>query len=131
MRGVVLALVLIAGSSGFAQAAPSDAADTAAQLLARHGSVPVTAAGPYVMRGTFRVQVSAKLGAPDAILADGTWMYHQHRIDDSRAEGTLLVRFNESGRVGALLLVTPAAALALRDELAKHRGTNVASRRPR
>jgi hypothetical protein len=89
------------------------AADPATNLLAHYGTVPLLAAGPYVERGTARVQVAAKLGRPDAVLPDGSWVYHSYHVVDSAARGTLLVRFRDQ-RVAALLLATPAKIAALR-----------------
>ena len=88
-------------------------ADSAVELLAYHGIVPVLTAGPYVERGTVRVQVAAKLGRPDVVLSDGAWLYHEHQIVDSAARGTLVVRFNDN-RVATLLLATPAKVALLR-----------------
>lgn len=108
------ALLAIVALPASALSAP----DTAAQLLARQGHVAVTNVGAFVEPGTFRIQVAAKLGQPDARLADGTWLYHRHRIADSSAEGTLVVRFL-SGRVHSLTLATPAVVAAWRQEAAK------------
>lgn len=88
--------------------------DAAAHLLAAHGTLPVQAAGPYVEHGTFRVQVSAKLGRPQATLGADTWFYPNYRVDGSNARGTLIVRFRQD-RVSELLVVTPAVAVAMRD----------------
>jgi outer membrane protein assembly factor BamE (lipoprotein component of BamABCDE complex) len=93
--------------------AKDPAADRASQLLAATGTLPLKAAGPYVEAGTFRIQVSAKLGRPTARLADGTWLYENFSAQESAAAGTLVVRFNADGRVGNLALVTQAVALAL------------------
>lgn len=100
-------------------AAGPDSADRAATLLARHGSVPVENAGPFVEIGTFRIQVAVKLGEPSAKLADGTWLYPGFRIKDGDTAGTLVVRFDQ-GRVSELSLVTPgvAAAMTARSALA-------------
>jgi hypothetical protein len=95
-----------------AAARESSTTDRAIQLLTAHGLVPVHAAGPYVERGTPRVQVAAKLGRPDAILPDGTWLYHDRAIEGSEATGTLLVRF-EHKRVSSLALAGPSTVAAL------------------
>lgn len=95
-----------------ATAAETDRTDRAAELLAMHGHVPLSSATRYVERGTYRVQVAAKLGRPDATLPDGTWLYHGRRVGNSDAVGTLVVRF-DGGRVGSLSLVTPAVATAM------------------
>jgi hypothetical protein len=87
--------------------------DAAAQLLAAQGRVPVSAAGPYVEPGTYRIQVATKLGQPDAKLPDGTWLYHRRSLEGSEARGTLVVQF-ERGRVKELSLVAPAMVAALR-----------------
>lgn len=111
MKTYLLATLALALS--VATALPARSADAAAALLRRHGSVPVSAAGPHVALGTFRVQVSAKLGSPDATLPDGTWLYRNRQIEGSAARGTLVVRFN-SGRVSELLLADEPTVAALR-----------------
>ena len=106
---------------------PETRSDVAAQHLAQHGAVSITRAGPFVAPGTYRVQVSTKFGRPDAILADGTWMYHHRRVEGSDAEGTLVVRF-EQNRVISLTLVTPAVATAMRTPSPKHPGNELVAR---
>jgi hypothetical protein len=91
------------------------ARDRAAELLTQRGTVSAVAAGRHVEPGTFRVQVAAKLGRPDAVLADGTWLYHSRKIEGSTATGTLVVRFT-AGRVVSLALASPATVAALRDQ---------------
>ena len=113
-----LFVALLALAAALPAAAAQSAPDTAAQLLARQGHVAVTNAGAFVEPGTFRIQVAAKLGQPDARLADGTWLYHGRRIAGSDAEGTLVVRF-AAGRVHTLSLATPAIIAAWRQEAAK------------
>jgi len=90
------------------------AQDRANDLLATAGALSVKAAGPYVEVGTFRIQVSAKLGQPAERLADGTWLYKNFAAEQSTAHGTLVVRFTPEGRVSQLLLATPAVVAALR-----------------
>lgn len=99
-------------------AAAQSAPDTAAQLLARQGHIAVMNVGEFVEPGTFRIQVAAKLGQPDARLGDDTWLYHHRRIAGSDAAGTLVVRF-AAGRVHTLALATPAVVAAWRREAAK------------
>lgn len=117
VRGLLAAsAITMLLSSALSGATLVSSQDVAAQRLARDGGVIVAAAGSFVALGTFRVQVSHKLGRADLILADGTWLYHRHRITDSAAEGTLVVRFKE-GRVSSLTLVTPATiAIVLAEE---------------
>jgi hypothetical protein len=116
-RSVVPALLAVALTPAIPLAAtparPAPA-DSAAHLLATHGSIPVNAVGPYVTAGSFRIHVAAKLGQPDRRLADGTWIYHQRRVSGSEAGGSLIVRFDPDGRVSSLSLATPAVVAALR-----------------
>jgi hypothetical protein len=107
--GVAALLSAVSSFAGPDQVATSD---PAARLLSSTGFVPVQNAGPYVERGTFRVQVSTKLGRPDLVLSDGTWLYHHRLIDGSAARGTLVVRF-EKGRVSDLTIAGPAIVAAL------------------
>jgi hypothetical protein len=119
--GFALGATIAAGAT-----TPSSAEDPAAQALARKGSVPVAAVGRHVEPGTFRVQVSAKLGRPDTVLKDGTWLYHHRQVAASGAEGTLVVRF-EGGRVSSLALVTPAVAAALNRDPLRPQGAEFAA----
>ena len=97
----------------FAAQASEKSADSAARILAANGAVVIENAGPYVERGTPRVQVSVKLGRPNLELADGTWLYHNRAVEGSAARGTLVVRFDQ-GRVTDLVSVAPAVVAALR-----------------
>ncbi len=112
LRPIALtAIVSLATSATFGKSAANDRAE---QLLARHGSVEVSAVGEYVEIGTFLIQVAVTLGTPDHKLADGTWLYSRKRIENSEVQGTLVVRFT-GGRVSALTLATPAVVAVLRD----------------
>lgn len=111
LASVTLLVALFAPVAGSAAEAPIDRA--AAQLAAT-GTVSLRQAGAYVSPGTPRIQVSTQLGRPSTRLADGTWLYEGHRIAESHATGTLVVRFKD-GRVSQLSLVTEARALALRE----------------
>jgi hypothetical protein len=111
LRAAVIASTLFLLPT-FVSAKVDAATDRAKAVLALHGSLPVTAAGPYVQIGTYKIQVSVKLGQPSAKLPDGTWLYRNFTVDDSEASGALLVSF-EKGRVSGLTIVTPEVALAL------------------
>lgn len=108
LRTAVLATTLLVLPAAFAQAN-----DRAAQVLAATGVVRVESVGPYVSTGTYRIQVSAKLGRPTVTLADGTWLYENFTANGSSAAGTLVVRFADD-RVSSLSLASPAAVTALR-----------------
>lgn len=97
-----------------ASSSPAAPEDRAAQLLAQHGRIAVSDAGPHVSTGTFRIQVATKLGQPDLRLGDGTWIYHPRRVSGSTAQGSLVVQFDGQGRVSDLSLATPAVVAALR-----------------
>jgi hypothetical protein len=114
-RFLALAALLLAAPLTVT-ASPAAPDDRAAQLLAHRGRIAVTDAGPHVSTGTFRIQVASKLGQPDLRLNDGTWVYLQRRVNDSFAQGSLLVQFGANGRVCSLSLVTPAVFAALRSE---------------
>ncbi len=85
----------------------------AADPLTAHGAILVDAAGPYVERGTYRIQVLAKLGEPSARLKDGTWLYERFSAREGSLKGTLVIRFRD-GQVQHLALATPATVAALR-----------------
>ncbi len=110
LTALAATLTFVSASVSAKDLAPADRAE---DLLALHGSVPVKQAGPYVEMGTYKIQVSAKLGSPSARLADGTWLYQHYQVEGGEAAGTLVVRFNPRGRVSGLTLVTPAVATAM------------------
>lgn len=116
-RLVVFAMTF-AFSIAIASAAHTHSPDRAAELLARFGTIRVDAAGPYVEIGTFLIQVMTKLGAPSAKLPDGTWFYKGRSVEDSEAQGTLVIHFVK-GRVSSMSLVTPAVAAAMMKPTAK------------
>ena len=122
-------LFLVSGGTAAPASKTSPQKDRAADQLAEHGSIPLSAAGPYVEEGTYRMQVDAKLGAPDLRLADGTWLYHHHQVRDSAATGTLVVRFDARGRVNSLALVTPRIAATLRSDAMKSKSWEHLARR--
>jgi len=120
LRGGALgaALVLVSAIASAKDTAP---ADSAAQLFATAGVVPVEAAKPYrelnsgasaVRIGTWRSTVSLRLGRPSEVLADGTWLYRNYTVDGSLAHGTLVVKF-ENGDVSQLSLVSPTVEAAM------------------
>lgn len=117
MKTSLLAALALAALAQPLAAAPA-APDRAAELLRAQGSVPVADAGPHVAPGTFRIQVAAKLGRPDLALADGTWLYHGRRIEQSAARGTLVVRFAHN-RVASLAVVSDTVVAALRADPAR------------
>lgn len=96
----------------FAQAGDDQPVDRAASLLAGQGFLTIRNAGPYVETGTYQIQVTTALGRPTHRLANGTWLFANYEVEESRACGTLVVRF-EKGRVRELTLVTPAVATAM------------------
>jgi hypothetical protein len=113
LRSAALAsALLVAPAVVLAQNTAAASTDRAAELLAMRGAIPVKNAGPYVEVGTYRLQVSAKLGDPSAKLSDGTWLYSNIVADESNAAGTLVVSFKQN-RVSELKLVTPAVAMAM------------------
>ncbi len=77
----------------------------------------VTAAAPVngdtVTAGTSRVLVSLRLGPPDHVLADGSWLYAGYSANDSGPAGTLVVRFT-ANQVSRLTLATAAQVVGLR-----------------
>lgn len=115
MKFLLRHLIVLPAAAAIAaavSASPADPADPAAHLLQRHGSIAVANVGEHIEAGSFRVHVSARLGRPDAVLPDGSWLYHRRRVAASAATGTLVVRFN-TGRVSELRLAAPALAAAL------------------
>ena len=114
MKNIITSSLRVAAlASTLFLASSAVAADRAADMLAATGSVKIESVGPYVSTGTYRVQVSAKLGHPTTTLSDGTWIYENFNANDSGASGALVIRFTD-GRVSSLSLATPATVVALR-----------------
>jgi outer membrane protein assembly factor BamE (lipoprotein component of BamABCDE complex) len=105
------ALVLLSFS---ASAKDTASIDRETQLFASLGRLPVSAAGPYVEVGTYRVQVMVKLGRPGARFSNDTWLYENFKTENGSVCGTLIVQF-EQGRVRSLSLADPAQIAALRN----------------
>jgi len=119
LRPIACAAALAAALSlpaTFASAADGPA-DSASQMLAVSGVVPVKDAGPYVHLGSYRIQVWTMLGRPTAVLPDGTYLYKDFAAQASAAHGTLVVRFDH-GRADQLSLVSPEVALAMLNPVA-------------
>lgn len=81
-------------------------------------SVParIAANGDTVAPGTGRLQVSLRLGSPQCVLPDGSWVYHGYQAQvgrDLTVAGSLLVRFID-GRVSSLHVADHATVQALR-----------------
>ena len=114
MKNIITSSLRVAAlASTLFLASSAVAADRAADMLAATGSVKIESVGPYVSTGTYRVQVSAKLGHPTTTLSDGTWIYENFNANDSSASGALVVRFSAE-RVSSITMVTPAVVVALR-----------------
>lgn len=112
------AILLAALAFPFAlNASPSP--HSAESLLQTQGSVRVRSVGPHVAAGTYQIQVSTKLGRPDARLPDGSWLYYNRRVESTDAEGILVIRFTQ-GRVSDLLLASPMMISVLRAGPAGH-----------
>ena len=127
-RAAALAAALLVPA--IASAKDTAQADSATRLLATTGVVQVEAAKPYrelnsgasaVQIGTWRANVSLRLGRPSAVLADGTWLYRNFTVDESLAHGTLVVRFDH-GDVSQLSLVSPTVEAAMLNTPASAKG---------
>lgn len=74
--------------------------------------------GTHVNAGTGRVLVTLRLGSPNAVLPDGSWLYSGYaarRADNTLvANGTLIIRFQDD-RVKALSIADRATIVALRE----------------
>lgn len=110
---VLLLVTALALPCSQAQASLVSKPTDPAALLRAHGAIAVAQAGPYVHRGSYRIQVATKLGSPDAILPDGTWLYRSYAVPESSVDGTLVVRF-ANGRVSELVLASAQTVSALR-----------------
>lgn len=77
--------------------------------------VPVN--GDFVTLGTSRIMVSMRLGSPNVVLADGSWVYRNYSAQRDAADpgytGNLVVRFSRD-EVSALTLTDNATVTALR-----------------
>ncbi len=77
----------------------------------------IEANGSDVTAGTTRVMVALRLGEPNAVLPDGSWLYsgYSARRHEKQlvANGTLVVRFVD-GRVNSLSVADALTVKALR-----------------
>lgn len=71
----------------------------------------------HVRTGTSRVMVALRLGTPNAVLPDGSWLFSGYNARHDGKElvrnGTLIVRF-QANRVASLAIADRATVLALR-----------------
>jgi hypothetical protein len=109
LAAVLPLIPLVASASDTA----SRRGDEAQRIMNIAGSLIVQSAGrpdgSYVEIGAWREMVSSHLGKPNVALADGTWLYYNFSVDDSMANGTLVVRFDK-GCVSELKLVSQDVA---------------------
>ncbi|HWA24237.1 MAG TPA: hypothetical protein VG734_01085 [Lacunisphaera sp.] len=97
----------------------------AAGTATRYGEMPVSsvaarikANGDQVTVGTDRIMVAIRLGSPNAVTADGSWLYRnyvmRHGERDAGRPATLVVRFH-AGQVSRLTVADDATVVALRE----------------
>lgn len=108
MKMLLLALLASATLPIAALALPVAASTTGAARAHLVGTV-----GDYVERGTYRIQVLAKLGDPAGRLAPDVWVYRRFAPQESHRGvagdcRTLLIFFRD-GVVAEMRLVNPAA----------------------
>ncbi len=87
------------------------------EVPVRQIAAKINANGDTVTAGTSRIMVSMRLGSPDAVLRDGSWLYSGYTLmlgdmvaSDQR---TLVVRFIDHA-VSSLTLADKATVVALR-----------------
>ncbi len=89
----------------------------AVELAVREIPALIQANGTTVSTGTARIMVSARLGAPNAVLPDGSWLYNGYTARRADREvmpnATLVVRF-AGNRVSRLTLADKITVTALR-----------------
>lgn len=111
----ILTLALLAHCS--VATLPAAATSSFGEVPLDQVSARVAANGDVVTTGTSRVMVSLRLGSPNKVLADGSWLYSgysaQLNRDSLRLSGTLVVRFTRS-QVASLSLADSATTIALR-----------------
>jgi hypothetical protein len=115
---LTLALLVLCSAATLSAASPRSFGEIPLdQVTAR-----VAANGDTVTAGTGRVMVSLRLGSPNKVLADGSWLYSGYSArfnqDGARESGTLVVRFSK-GQVASLSLVDAATVVALRQAPAR------------
>ncbi|MBI2813595.1 MAG: hypothetical protein HYX71_04875 [Opitutae bacterium] len=90
---------------------------TGGELPLREVAATVAANGDTVTVGTSRIMVSLRLGSPNTVLADGSWLYSGYtaRLGESgpSRDGTLVIRFANS-QITSLSLADKATITALR-----------------
>jgi hypothetical protein len=111
----LLALCIVATLS--AKDNPAPAHPSFGEISLNQVTVRIAANGDTVTTGTSRIMVLMRLGSPNTVLADGSWLYYGYsaRLSPSgpNANGTLVVRFSDSV-VTRLTLADKATVTALR-----------------
>ncbi len=120
----LLALCTAASLSAASTAASSPRFATEIPLREVAARVPVN--GDTVTAGTSRIMVWMRLGTPNGVLADGSWLYDNYNVrlsaDGPEQPGTLVVRF-AANQVTTLSVADKATVVALR-AAPKHRASD-------
>ncbi|HWA25200.1 MAG TPA: hypothetical protein VG734_05945 [Lacunisphaera sp.] len=115
-RPALALFALCLASSLTAGINPASPTGSGGEIAVHSVAARIHANGDSVTPGTSRIMVSARLGTPNAVLPDGSWLYREFRArrSDGAAvgSGTLVVRFTAS-TVTSLSLVDDPTALAL------------------
>ncbi len=106
-------LVLISVLSVDPVRADAIPARTSGEIRLKEVKADVNVNGDSVAPGTSRILVSMRLGSPDYVLPDGSWLYHGFGTTEDRATGTLVVRF-VANKVSSLSLADSATVTVLR-----------------
>jgi hypothetical protein len=118
---LVSALALFALCTSFNVQAASQPAATdrlTGEVPIHQIAAKVCANGDFVTAGTSRIMVSARLGSPDAVLRDGSWLYSGYTLTVGTTvlnePRMLVVRFTRDSAVSSLTLADHATVVALR-----------------
>ena len=116
-RSTLVLLALCAAAVLHAEVDPVAARRASGEIPVDRVTAKIAANGDTISSGTSRVMVSLRLGTPNYVTADGSWLYYNYHASFGEHEtgrpGTLVVRF-ANDQVTSLTIASQAAVVALR-----------------
>lgn len=117
MKTILLSIIVLSSALGLQAGSQPSSPRLFGEIPLHQVAAKVHANGDQVTVGTSIVLVSLRLGAPGAVLPDGSWLYAgyvgQTRPDGPSRRGMLVIRFS-GNKVSSLSLADAATATALR-----------------
>ena len=120
MKNTLLVLLVLGSTLGLQARTQPAAGGLSGELPLDQVAAKVHANGDVVTVGTGRALVALRLGSPNRVLPDGSWIYRGYSAQPAPAHpvlrGSLVIRFTDS-QVTRLTLADESTVLAFRKAL--------------